>query len=232
MKTKVSILFYAKRAKVNANGLFPIYTRITVNGKRIEMSTGRFIDPSKWSTSAGKMKGQSEEARSVNRQLDMLKVKIIDIQMEFMHQNIPITAKAFKSKLLGLDEKQRMLIPIFKDHNKKIEELVGKEYAPGTPPVILISPLKIWTSKSRFSRISENFFKNTGSFLRIGLVLKTFSHALTLPSSVNKYLANSSSPSMSPRSSSTWPSFSPWLRASSFHLPRRQRFVMPGWSHP
>lgn len=132
MKTKVSILFYAKRAKVNANGLFPIYTRITVNGKRIEMSTGRFIDPSKWSTSAGKMKGQSEEARSVNRQLDMLKVKIIDIQMEFMHQNIPITAKAFKSKLLGLDEKQRMLIPIFKDHNKKIEALVGKEYAPGT----------------------------------------------------------------------------------------------------
>lgn len=132
MKTKVSILFYAKRAKVNANGLFPIYTRITVNGKRIEMSTGRFIDGSKWSTSAGKMKGQSEEARSVNRQLDMLKVKIIDLQMEFMHQNILITAKAFKSKLLGLDEKQRMLIPIFEDHNKKIEELVGKEYAPGT----------------------------------------------------------------------------------------------------
>lgn len=132
MKTKVSILFYAKRAKVNANGLFPIYTRITVNGKRIEMSTGRFVDPSKWSTSAGKMKGQSEEARSVNRQLDMLKIKIIDIQMELIHQNIPITAKAFKSKLLGLDEKQRMLIPIFEDHNKKIEELVGKEYAPGT----------------------------------------------------------------------------------------------------
>jgi len=132
MKTKVSILFYAKRAKVNANGLFPIYTRITVNGKRVEMSTGRFVKPSKWSASAGKMKGQSEEARSVNRQLDMLKIKIIDMQMEFIHQNIPITAKAFKSKLLGLDEKQRMLIPIFQDHNKKIEELVGKEYAPGT----------------------------------------------------------------------------------------------------
>ncbi len=132
MKTKVSILFYAKRAKVNANGLFPIYTRITVNGKRVEMSTGRFVEPSKWSASAGKMKGQSEEARSVNRQLDMLKIKIIDMQMEFIHQNIPITAKAFKSKLLGLDEKQRMLIPIFQDHNKKIEELVGKEYAPGT----------------------------------------------------------------------------------------------------
>lgn len=32
MKTKVSILFYAKRAKASVNGLAPIYTRITVNG--------------------------------------------------------------------------------------------------------------------------------------------------------------------------------------------------------
>ena len=93
MKTKVSILFYAKRAKINASGLFPIYTRITVDGKRIEMSTGRFVDPSKWFSSAGKMKGQSEEARSVNRQLDMLKVKIIDMHMELVHQNIPITLR-------------------------------------------------------------------------------------------------------------------------------------------
>lgn len=61
MKTKVSILFYAKRAKVNENGLLPIYTYITVNGKRIEMKTGRFLDGSKWSTSAGKIE------RSVRR---------------------------------------------------------------------------------------------------------------------------------------------------------------------
>ena len=29
-------------------------------------------------------------------------------------------------------KEQRMLIPIFQDHNNKIKELVGKEYAPGT----------------------------------------------------------------------------------------------------
>jgi site-specific recombinase XerD len=132
MKTKTSILFYAKRARINANGLFPIYTRITVNGKRIEFSTGRSVTANKWSTAAGKMKGQSEEARSVNRHLDMLKVKIIDFQMEFIHQNILITAKLFKSKVLGEDVKQRMLIPIFEDHNNRIEELIGKEYALGT----------------------------------------------------------------------------------------------------
>jgi len=38
----------------------------------------------------------------------------------------------FKRKLLGLDERKRMLIPIFQDHNDKIKKLIGKEYAPGT----------------------------------------------------------------------------------------------------
>ena len=132
MKTKVSILFYAKRAKASVNGLVPIYTRITINGKRIELSTNRFVELTKWSTEAGKMKGNSEEARSINSHLDMLKIKIIDAQMELIHKNTPVTAETLKNKILGTEERQRMLIPIFQDHNNKIKELVGKEYAPGT----------------------------------------------------------------------------------------------------
>ena len=132
MKTKVSILFYAKRAKASVNGLVPIYTRITINGKRIELSSNRFVEISKWSTEAGKMKGNSEEARSINSHLDMLRIQIIDMQMELVHKKIPVTAETLKSKILGVDERARMLIPIFQDHNNKIKELVGKEYAAGT----------------------------------------------------------------------------------------------------
>ncbi len=132
MKTKVSILFYAKKAKAAANGLVPIYTRITINGKRIELSTNRFVEISKWSTEAGKMKGTSEEARSINNHLDLLKCRIRDVEMELIHKKAPITTETIKSKLLGIDERARMLVPIFKDHNNKIKELIGKEYAPGT----------------------------------------------------------------------------------------------------
>ncbi|MDI9312700.1 MAG: site-specific integrase [Limnohabitans sp.] len=132
MKTKVSILFYAKKAKAAANGLVPIYTRITINGKRIELSTNRFVEISKWSTEAGKMKGSSEEACSINNHLDILKSQIRDAEMELIHKKIAVTTETIKSKLLGVDERARMLVPIFQDHNNKIKELVGKEYAPGT----------------------------------------------------------------------------------------------------
>ena len=132
MKTKVSILFYAKRAKANVNGLVPIYTRITINGKRIELSSNRFVEISKWSTEAGKMKGNSEEARSINSHLDMLRIQIIDMQMELIHKKIPVTAETLKSKILGVDERERKIIPIYQNHNDKIEELIGNGYAYGT----------------------------------------------------------------------------------------------------
>jgi len=39
-----------------------------------------------------------------------------------------VTAVGLKSKLLGTDIEQRMLIPIFKEHNDKVEVLVGQDF--------------------------------------------------------------------------------------------------------
>lgn len=132
MKAKVNLHFYAKSTKVNAKGQFPIYVRLTVNGDRTEFSTKKFIDPNRWSSEAAKMKGTTEEARSINSYLDLMKSKVLDIQMELIHKSENLSIENFKEKLFGSEEKQRMLVPIFQDHNNKIKELVGKEYAPGT----------------------------------------------------------------------------------------------------
>ena len=59
-----------------------------------------------------------------------MKSKIFDIQMELIHKNELLTFEVFKNKLLSIEERRRTLIPIFKDHNNKIKELVSKEYAP------------------------------------------------------------------------------------------------------
>jgi site-specific recombinase XerD len=132
MKTKVSILFYAKRAKARANGLVPIYTRITVNGKRIELSSNKFVEQAKWSTEAGKMKGTSEEARLVNSHLDLLRNQIMEAQIDLNYKKIQITTETLKSRIIGVEERKRMLVPIFEDHNNRMKALVGKEYAQGT----------------------------------------------------------------------------------------------------
>lgn len=132
MKHKMSILFYVKSSKAAKNGLLPIYQRITINSVRLELSTNRFVEKSKWNTSAGKMKGNSEEARLINSHLDLLKIKIYETEKHFLNNNLEINAQTFKNKLLGVEEKQRKLISIFEQHNIRMKELIGKEYSINT----------------------------------------------------------------------------------------------------
>lgn len=132
MNTKLSILFYVKRTKPNPAGQIPIYLRLTVDGVRLEFSVKRYVSPDKWNTLQNKMKGNSEESRSVNTFLDIMKARIYEIQKDLIHEGKDVKAEIIKNILLGIDDRKRMLIPIFKDHNSRMEALIGKEYAKGT----------------------------------------------------------------------------------------------------
>ena len=132
MKTKITVLYYLRKSKVNAQGQMPIYQRITINGQRYDVSSGHFTEEDKWSSEAGKMKGNSEEARIINGQLDMMRAIIYETEKKLFMNQVPITFESFKNEYQGKKERDRMLIPIFEEHNRKIKELLGQEYAPGT----------------------------------------------------------------------------------------------------
>lgn len=132
MKHKMSILFYVKSSKASKTGLLPIYQRITINGTRIELSTSKFVEKNKWNTAAGKIKGNSEEARLINSYLDILNAKAYETEKWMVNNNQEINAQTFKNKFLGVEERQRKLIVIFEDHNKRMKELVGKEFSINT----------------------------------------------------------------------------------------------------
>ena len=132
MKAKITLHIYAKTTKANAAGQLPIYIRLTVDGQRFEFSSKRFIEKSKWSPELSKMKGSSEEARTINNYLDLMKSKVFDIQMKLIHKNEELSLENFKSRILGTHQRERMIIPIYQNHNDKIEDLIGNGYAYGT----------------------------------------------------------------------------------------------------
>lgn len=132
MNTTVSVLFYIKRAKVNNEGICPIYVRVTIQSKRFEFSANKFVNPERWSAEGTKVKGGNEEARTINSHLDYLKNQVLEAEKRLFKKDIKVTSENLKKELFGIAETKRMLIPIFQDHNDRIKELVGKEYAPGT----------------------------------------------------------------------------------------------------
>ena len=132
MKTNFSLLFYMKKQKNYQSGAAPIYIRITVSGKRSETTTGRECEPSRWNAGAGRANGTKEDTRAFNAFLDDLQTKIYQAHRLLTEADELITAETIRNKFLGKTEKPRSLIEIFKDHNKKVEALIGKEYAKGT----------------------------------------------------------------------------------------------------
>ncbi len=133
MKVNLALHIYARAAKANAAGLHPLYVRITIDGKRTEFSSKKFINPKQWDPKMMKMKGSSEEARTINSYLETIKSKVNQTQIILEYQEEPITLEKFMSAYLGKkSEKERTLIPIFQDHNKRVKSLIGVEYSAGT----------------------------------------------------------------------------------------------------
>lgn len=132
MKFTFSVLFYLKRAKANNKGLMPIFQRITINGKRFDNSTGYYIEPQKWSVEKGKVTGSSAEARLINEQLETLRYKITNVKNRILDNQTVITPELFRNIYFENNQHERTLIPIFQNHNNRVEALLGQEYAPGT----------------------------------------------------------------------------------------------------
>ncbi|MHB8209232.1 phage integrase SAM-like domain-containing protein [Mucilaginibacter sp.] len=134
MNKTFGLLFYVKRSKMIGNDTAPVYLRITVDGQRIEISSKRYVNPDKWNANAQKLNGTGDEVRSLNNYLKTLEHQVYEIHRQLIEKKLPLTAVNLKNALLKKDEVAacKMLIPIFKEHNRQVAALIGTEYAKGT----------------------------------------------------------------------------------------------------
>ncbi len=132
MNKTFGILYYLKKSKIDNQGKAPIYLRITVDGKRSEISIKRKIEIERWDSASSKVKGRTEEVKELNSYLDILTSKVYQHHKDLIQENKLVTSESLKNKFLGVEEKQRTLITVFKSHNNQVRKLVGKEYAAGT----------------------------------------------------------------------------------------------------
>lgn len=133
MKTNqnYSIRFLIKPGKTKS-AKAPIYCRIAVNGKRAEISLKRFIEPSKWSATIGRVKGNSEEARLINMGIELFSNEILRHYNMLMMDGKHIDATVIKNSVLGVFEKQYTLIESFNYHNERMKTLIGIDVELGT----------------------------------------------------------------------------------------------------
>jgi site-specific recombinase XerD len=133
MKTNqnYSIRFLIKPGKTKS-AKAPIYCRITINGKRAEISLKRFIEPAKWSATIGRVKGNSEEARLINLNIELLNNDVLRYYNMLIMEGKYIDSLVLKNSVLGVYEKQYTLIESFEYHNERMKTLIGIDVELGT----------------------------------------------------------------------------------------------------
>jgi integrase len=132
MEARMSILFFGKKTKIDHDKCISIYLRVTINGERFEVTAQRYVEPTKWSSKAGKVKGTSEEARLINHHLDILKQKIYLYQRYIINEGKPFTKETLRLKWYGLEERTFSLVEIFRQHNEQLKSLIGKDNSRAT----------------------------------------------------------------------------------------------------
>lgn len=98
--------------------LAPIYVRITVDARRVEISLKRWINPNDWDSIKGKAKGFKEDAKSLNHYLEEVRTRLVENYQELQVQKQLITADTIKDLFLGLDQKEYTLCKLVEYHNQ------------------------------------------------------------------------------------------------------------------
>lgn len=132
LEKSFTILFYLKKPKNYLKGPIPVYLRITVNGVPKELSVKRTFDPNRWNKDSCRAIGNKEDARSMNEFLDLIQAKVYDARRKLIEAGTPVTSSALMDIVSGQDQRGKMLLAIFKEHNDRMNALIDKDYAKGT----------------------------------------------------------------------------------------------------
>ena len=121
-KSTFSILFFIKRKKPLKNGDAPIYMRITVDGRFLEASLKRGVNPKAWNEKKQRSTGRDRLSLELNDYLDDTLAKILKIHQRFADEKKIINPKTILDEWAGRIEKPKMLCEEFRTDNEKYRQ--------------------------------------------------------------------------------------------------------------
>ena len=97
MRSTFKILFYLKRDKQKANGMIPLYCRITVDGKETRFGMKCDVNPKYWDVKTGKATGRTADAVKINALVNNTKASIYRVYRELQERDNYVTAEKVKN---------------------------------------------------------------------------------------------------------------------------------------
>ncbi len=122
-----SIHFWLSTTK-KKDDLAPIYARITVDGKRAEISLKRSISVTYWDTRSKRANWRVPAGKALNIYLDQVYADLLTCHKQLLCESKYVTAQAIKARCLEEDEQHKTLLQLVSYHNKNMVSILK----PGT----------------------------------------------------------------------------------------------------
>jgi site-specific recombinase XerD len=116
------IQFVIRLPKQQKNDQATVFARISVNGRRCEISLKKKVNPQNWDDIKGKARGTKEEIRKLNEHIERVRTIIADGYHELVQQKKVITVDAVKSLFFGADDNEVTLIKLGEYHNTEMKD--------------------------------------------------------------------------------------------------------------
>ncbi|GAC1563377.1 MAG: site-specific integrase [Mucilaginibacter sp.] len=116
------IQFVIRLPKQQKNDQATVFARISVNGRRCEISLKKKVNLQNWDDAKGKARGTKDEIRKLNEHIERVRTIIADGYHQLIQQKKVITVDAVKSLFLGTDQNEITLIKLGEYHNTEMKD--------------------------------------------------------------------------------------------------------------
>lgn len=128
-----NIRFLIRTNKTNRKGAAPIVAKITLNGRRTELSSQRSIKPENWSNTKECAIPLNTQNIPINEYLESFRNKIYNSYVSLLSTEEVVTKESLLEAIFGKVGKQRhYLIETMEQHNNEFEKLVPVKYSAGS----------------------------------------------------------------------------------------------------
>ncbi len=138
MKTErntFNLLFLIKKQKAKSNGEAPLYIRLTVNKKRLEMSLHRDVPIDLWDDTLRMAKGNTKPSKLINKYILSVQTSMYEHFKLLRESDIYLTPNHIKDAYLGIEvekEEKITLVNLFQEHNEDLQKRIGVDYSKST----------------------------------------------------------------------------------------------------
>lgn len=123
-KSTFSVLFFIKRKKLLKNGDAPVYMRITIDGRFLETSLKRGVNPKLWNEKKQRSTGRDRLSIELNDYLDTTLTRIYRIHQQLIDECKPVNPQTVMNAYQGRTEQPKMLREVFRQENAKYRQLL------------------------------------------------------------------------------------------------------------